>query len=234
MSAELKYWYLKDHKLFRSLSFSEISQLCIITKFKKSKKGDEIEFPYTEKPRIYFLKKGVLKLVEINKDGDRVVKEILQKGDLFGELDFSDEAKKQDEFVKVVSEDALICAFYREDLEKVMLQKPEFALSYIKFMGFSIKRLKNNYSNIFFKDAKTRLILFIHTLLDREQKEITDNYILHNYLTQLDIAQLICATRQTVTSLLTELEKEKIISYSQKEIKVLNYAFIKKVVNNVK
>ncbi len=44
MYDELKYWYLRDHKLFRVLSFSQIRQLCIITGFKKAKKCEIIYF----------------------------------------------------------------------------------------------------------------------------------------------------------------------------------------------
>jgi CRP/FNR family transcriptional regulator len=47
MSEELKYWYLRDHKLFWTLSMSQIKQLCIITGFKKAKKGDVIYFSVT-------------------------------------------------------------------------------------------------------------------------------------------------------------------------------------------
>jgi CRP/FNR family transcriptional regulator len=38
MYEDLKYWYLRDHKLFRTLSFGQIRQLCIITGFKKKAK----------------------------------------------------------------------------------------------------------------------------------------------------------------------------------------------------
>jgi CRP/FNR family transcriptional regulator len=38
MYEDLKYWYLRDHKLFRTLSFGQIRQLCI-TGFKKAQKA---------------------------------------------------------------------------------------------------------------------------------------------------------------------------------------------------
>jgi CRP/FNR family transcriptional regulator len=37
MYEDLKYWYLRDHKLFRTLSFGQIRQLCIITGLKAQK-----------------------------------------------------------------------------------------------------------------------------------------------------------------------------------------------------
>jgi CRP/FNR family transcriptional regulator len=86
MYDELKYWYLRDHKLFRALSFSQIKQLCIITGFKHAKKGEILYFSNSDVPRIFLLKKGSIKIVELDEEGNETIKEIIQKGDLFGEL----------------------------------------------------------------------------------------------------------------------------------------------------
>ena len=63
MYDELKYWYLRDHKLFWTLSMSQIKQLCMITGFKKAKKGDIIYFSSSDIPRVFLLKKGNIKIV---------------------------------------------------------------------------------------------------------------------------------------------------------------------------
>jgi CRP/FNR family transcriptional regulator len=62
MYEELKYWYLRDHKLFWTLSMSQIKQLCIITGFKKANKGDVIYFSSSDVPRVFYLKKATSKL----------------------------------------------------------------------------------------------------------------------------------------------------------------------------
>ena len=95
MYDELKYWYLRDHKLFWTLSMSQIKQLCIITGFKKAKKGDIIYFSSSDLPRIFLLKKGNIKIVSIDEDGNETIKEILQKGDLFGELSVRKRHRRQ-------------------------------------------------------------------------------------------------------------------------------------------
>jgi CRP-like cAMP-binding protein len=77
MYEELKYWYLKDHKLFRTLSMAQIKQLCIITGFKKGNKRDVIYFSSSDVPRIFFLKKGNIKIVSIDEDGNESVKDII-------------------------------------------------------------------------------------------------------------------------------------------------------------
>ena len=79
MSEELKYWYLRDHKLFMTLSMSQLKQLCIIVGYKKAKKGDVIYFSSSDLPRIFLLKKGNIKIVEIDEDGNETIKDIIQK-----------------------------------------------------------------------------------------------------------------------------------------------------------
>lgn len=232
MSSNIKYWYLHEHQLFSKLSFDEIDALCILKKFKKSKKNELLDLPFGEKERIYFLKKGTIKLIRINDQGEEVLMDILQKNDLFGNLNLDANANG-DEFFKVVSDEAILCTFYREKLEEVMVKKPDFALDYIKFVGFNFKKLQNSYKNILFKDAKTRLLLLLSMIIDKE-KVNTASYALPNYLTQKDIAQLICTTRQTIISLFKELENEGMLIYAQKEISIPDVQKIREFVKNVK
>lgn len=230
--SDLKYWYLSDHKLFRNLSFSEINSLCILKKFKRSNKNEIVHLPFSEKERIYFLKHGVIKLIQINESGEEVVVDYLQRGDIFGDLNL-ERSNEQNEFFRVVSDEAVICTFFRENLEEVMHRKPDFALNYIKFIGFNYKKIQNSYKNILFRDAKTRLLLFLHMIIEKEGIS-SGIYTLPNYLTQKDLAQLVCTSRQTIITLLKELEDDGVIHYSQKEIIINNVQELNNFVYNVK
>ncbi|WP_299676013.1 Crp/Fnr family transcriptional regulator [uncultured Tenacibaculum sp.] len=232
MSSKLKYWYLHKHKLFKNLSYEEIDGLCILKRFNKSKKNEIIQLPYSEKERVYFLKKGTIKLISICEQGQETLINVLQKGDLFGDLNL-ERSEEVSNFFKVVSEEAIICTFLKERLENLTLKKPDFALKYIKFIGFRYKSIQNNYRNLLFKDAKSRLVLLLNMLIEKE--EITSSsYTLPNYLTQKDYAQLICASRQTIISLFKELEEEGFLNYSQKEISIPDISKINKFIENVK
>ena len=217
MYDELKYWYLRDHKLFWTLSMSQIKQLCIITGFKKANKGDIIYFSSSDLPRIFLLKKGNIKIVSIDEDGNETIKEILQKGDLFGELSLEAD-DSVNEYAKVLTDEVSICSFLLSDFEDLLVRNPTLALSYTKFVGLKMKRFKNNYSNLVSKDAKTRLSSFLKDWAEREGIQDGNKYTINNYLTQADIAQIICTSRQTATLLLNELEEKNIIYYNRKEI----------------
>ena len=63
-----------------------MSDLCIISKYKVAEKSEMIYFSEERTNRIYLLKKGMIKIAELNKKGDEVIKDIIQQGDLFGKL----------------------------------------------------------------------------------------------------------------------------------------------------
>jgi CRP-like cAMP-binding protein len=219
MYDELKYWYLRDHKLFRVLSFAQIRQLCIIVGFKKASKGEIIYFSNSEAPRIFLLKRGAIKIVSLDEDGNETIKDIIQKGDLFGELTLESDIQVN-EYAKVLTDEVSICSFLMSDFEDLMLRNPSLALGYTKFVGLKMKRLKNNYTNLVSKDAKTRLKTFLKEWAEKEGVYENNKVTVENYLTQNDIAQIICTSRQTATTLLNELVENGLLEYNRKEITI--------------
>ncbi len=219
MNTETKYWFLRDHQLFNKLSTAELQSICLISNFKTAKKGEIIYFSHDESQRVYFLKKGTLKIVEIDVKGNENVKEVIQKGDIFGE--FTLQNSVSDEYAVAVSDYITCCSFKMNDFEKVLQQNPTLSLSYTKWVGFRFKKLQSRYSNLIFKDVKTRFINFLEEWAEKEGKLELNSILLNNYLTHQDIASLICSTRQTVTQLFSELKEKGYLDYSRSEIKIL-------------
>ncbi|MFV5693343.1 helix-turn-helix domain-containing protein [Flavobacterium sp. LT1R49] len=53
---------------------------------------------------------------------------------------------------------------------------------------------------------------------EKEGKRVDNKVVIENYLTQNDIAQIICTSRQTATQLLNEMETNGTLIYNRKEI----------------
>jgi CRP/FNR family transcriptional regulator len=162
MYEDLKY-YLRDHKLFRTLSFGQIRQLCIITGFKSARRS--IYFSSSDLPRIFL--KGNIKIVAVDEDGNETIKDIIQN--LFGELTLETDSQSMN--MQSAFHDVAICSFLMSDFEDLLLRNPSLALSYTKFVGLKMKRIKNSYANLISKDAKTRLFQFLKDWLIKRAKE---------------------------------------------------------------
>ena len=107
-----------------------------------------------------------------------------------------------------------------DDFERILERNPSIAIGYTKFMGLKIKRIENRFNNVVFKDMRSRLVQFIKDWAESDGEQKDNTYTIKNYLTQHDLAKLVCSTRQTVTTLLNEMEKEGLLNYDRKEIRI--------------
>ena len=220
---DLKYWYLRDHKLFWKLSNSDLKDLCVIVGFKKAFKSEMIYFADEHIPRIFLLKRGMIKICETDSHGNEIIKEIIKKGDLFGQMSLDASQENASEEYAQALTDVSICSFKMDDFERILERNPSIASGYTKFMGLKLKRVENRFNNVVFKDVRSRLVQFIKDWAESDGEKTDNTYTLKNYLTQHDLAKLVCSTRQTVTTILNDMEKEGLISYDRKEITIKNW-----------
>lgn len=153
----------------------------------------------------------------VDEAGNETIKDIIKKGDLFGELTLEADGESN-EYAKVLSDDVAVCSFPLSDFEEVLLKCPGLELSDTKIVGLIMKRIKNSYTTLISKDAKIRLVLFLKDWAEKEGIRIENKVMIENYLTQSDIGQIICTSRQTATQLLNEMEAEGTLLYNRKEI----------------
>lgn len=218
VNEEVKYWHIKNHKLFWLLNSSQIRQLCILANFKKAQKGEILEFVQPGQFYIYLLKKGNLKIVQVDEDGNELIIDIIKQGELFGELEPGNLKLKTYEYAQVLTDRVVLCRFSKNDFERLLVEHPQVALSYTKLVGLRLKKIQNRYSNLFFLKARDRLVNFLKEWAASEGQHLGNSIRISNYLTQKDIAQIICTARQTTTQFFNEWEENGIVHYSRKEI----------------
>jgi len=220
----IKYWYLRNHELFTQMNEAEIKGLCVISGFKRAHKNEIIYFSHEEVKRIYLLKKGVIKIVSSDEAGNEVTKEVMQAGDLFGEITLSHRVAPESEYAKAITDEVIICSFTLDDFEKVLEKNPAISLKYTRRVGDKLRAFENRYADLIFKDVRTRVVEFLKGFAQANGKLENNQLTVKNYLTHQDLASLTGATRQTVTSILNQLEKENKILYSRSQITIPNPA----------
>src|SRR6185437_9111674 len=207
--SDKKYWYLHNHKIFEQLNEQQLKELSVLVGYFKYKKNENVHLFSDSVKRMYFVKEGILKVHRKQEEGQEIIIDLIHKGDVFGEFTIS----KNSDILKVGSAEALICAFTSEDFEKVMQKHPEIRLKIYKQFGDKVIEVNQKYTDIIFKDSKTRLIEFLTDFSTRHGEKREDGTYVKNYLTQDEIAGLIGCKRQTVTHLMRELQEEGKISY---------------------
>jgi CRP/FNR family transcriptional regulator, cyclic AMP receptor protein len=211
---------LKQYHLFEKLSPVEYEALTVLDNYREAKPGEFIYFEAFHHQLIYFIKTGYIRLGYLDDAGQRITKDILGPGDFFGQITL-EKTNLDGEFAQAFKGTVSLCSFTVDHFSKLLQNRPDIAVKYSKLTGLRMKRFENRLINILHKDVKTRLINFLRQLFRDEKKPryIEDQkVIISNYLTHEEIAHLIGTSRQTVTTLLNELEEAGICIYSRREI----------------
>jgi CRP/FNR family transcriptional regulator len=215
-----KFLLIRNYDLFSHISEVEYEELNLIHHFIEAKKGDYVYFDSAFHNKLYFLKGGTIKIGYVDDDGNEVIKEIIREGEVFGQFSL-ERNNLNGEFAKAHKGDVSLCAFNIEDFEQLLKKKPELAFHFSKQVGQKLRKFETRLINLLHKDVKTRLIGFL-VMLAREEGETidADSYTIQNFLTHDDIAQLIGSSRQTVTTMLNELEATNFISVNRQVIQI--------------
>ncbi|PWT77727.1 MAG: Crp/Fnr family transcriptional regulator [Bacteroidetes bacterium] len=228
MEVDDKMLLIRNYDLWCHLSDAEYDDLHIEHHFMEVPKGEYIYFEAYNHNKIYFVKDGYIKIGYIDNEGHERVKEIIQKGELFGQFTL-EKSSLNGEFAQAYKQNVSICAFNIDDFEKLLKRRPDLALKYSKQVGAKLRNIENRLVNLLNKDVKTRLIHFLWQLVEQKIGENTaEGFCIPNYLTHEDIANLIGSSRQTVTTMINELETEEILSYNRQQICFLNVKKLKK------
>src|SRR6201985_1873368 len=216
MPSEDKMLLIRNYDLWCHLSDKDYEDLQIEHHFIEVPKGEYIYFEAYNHNKIYFVKEGTIKIGYIDGEGNEKIKEIIQKGVLVGQISL-ERSNLNGEFAQAYKDSVSICAFTIDDFERLLKNRPDLALKYSKVVGAKLRNIENRLVNLLNKDVKTRLIHFLWQLVEQNLGENTaEGFCMPNYLTHEDIAGLIGSSRQTVTTMINELETEGTLSYHRR------------------
>ncbi|HTQ29364.1 MAG TPA: Crp/Fnr family transcriptional regulator [Puia sp.] len=231
MSSDDKMLLIRNYDLWCHLTEEEYQDLKIEHHYIEVPKGEYIYFEAHHHNKIYFVKEGYIKIGYIDNDGQERIKEIIQKGELFGQFTL-ERNSLHGEFAQAHKDDVSICAFNIDEFEKLLKNRPDLALKFSKQVGAKLRNIENRLLNLLNKDVKTRLVHFLWQLVEQKLGENTaEGFCIPNYLRHEDIANLIGSSRQTVTTMINELETEQILSYNRQQICFLDVKKLKKRVS---
>ena len=225
MAENTSLWYFESTDLFNVLCPHKTKDLEEKHDMNHYKKEQFIYFPEDNSKYIYMIAEGRVKIGNYTDEGKEVVKAILTKGEVFGELALTGEEKRSD-FAQAM-EDTTVCPMSIEDMEALMKDDKELNLKIFKLIGWRIKKLERKIESLVFKDARTRVIDFIRDAAEWKGQKVGFETLIKTKLTHKDIASLTGTSRQTVTTILNELKDKNIINFDRRRILIRDMDLLK-------
>jgi CRP-like cAMP-binding protein len=223
-----KIWYLENFSMLQVLEPEEIKMMDSMAIMSDVPKKQVLYFSEDSANSVFLLKKGKVKISKISNDGREMIMAILGPGEVFGELSISGQEKREE--IAEVTEDAVICKVKIQDFENMMAKNPKFNFQVTKLIGFRLKKVQNRLQNLVFKTSEQRVKSFIIEMAEELGRPIAgeeNQKVVELKLTHEDIAKLTATSRQTVTTVFSDLEKVGIIKYDRRRIYIKNQEALK-------
>lgn len=215
-------WVLRRCSLFERLSPGEMSRLDAHASLRAFARGEMVFFPGEPAESLLVVARGRIKIKSVTPDGRESILAFVDEGDVFGELALIDPAPRV-EFAEAV-EPSKILSVPRSEVTWLMGRRPDIALGVTKLMGLRLQRVENRLRNILFRSNRQRVVALLVELLGLHGKADHDGWLIHFRLSHQDMANLIGATRETVTATLGQLKREGLIEIHRQQIRVVKRA----------
>jgi len=215
-------WHLGETDFFHGLS-DEKAAFMALAKRRQVKKNEIIFFEEDDSSSCFYLETGLIKIFRIAPSGKEPIFFLRRKGEMFGLAEVTDSV------VRKANAQALTpCVLYeigRDDFERFLSRNFRAARNVIRILGRRLRYLGEQIGNLMVCDVGTRLIkLLVYVAYDQLGDETAwcRPVTIPVRLTQEQMAAMIGSCQQTVSDLLTQLQKEEFISITRREITILN------------
>lgn len=167
----------------------------------------------------YFIDKGKVRYVSTSLEGEEQVVLILEEGSFFGAVPII--ANIGVTHVSVIAETTTVLFIINKDQFNTLLNSSDiFRNEITKGLAIFSNKLMEQLSSFSFSSCKKRLYELFYCSIDKNHPTSEGWYKLKQQYTQQDLANIIGATRVTVTRIASELCDEGLIRIVNRKVEV--------------
>jgi CRP/FNR family cyclic AMP-dependent transcriptional regulator len=213
--------FLATVPLFSGLQRDEIQRFAELTRERSYPKGSVILFQDDPGDALFVLRAGRVKVVLIGEDGREVILGVLEPGAHFGELALIDDQPRSAHVIAM--EDAQLLILRREDFRRRVEANPSVAWALLTELSRRLRRADVKIGGLVLLDVPGRIARLLLDLADESGSDAIEKPLTHQ-----TIAQMIGASRETVSRAMKEFQDAGLITVERRRIAVGDRAALEK------
>ncbi|NND31366.1 MAG: Crp/Fnr family transcriptional regulator [Saprospiraceae bacterium] len=210
------FWYLQNPDVMGIFCPDKLHKNTELHQEKVFKKGEYIYVRDDESDTVFMLVKGRVKIGVYGEADKEIIKAILGKGEVFGELALVSNDKRN-EFAQAM-EETEVCMIRKDNLHLLFRDRSSIQSFFLKLFGSRILALENRFERLVFKDSRSRVIDFLIELADESGERVGYEIVVRKFLTHQEIANITATSRQTVTTVLNDLRSKNLIKFDRRRL----------------
>lgn len=178
--------------------------------------------------KIYFIKKGFVKLYRLSNGGRETTIYLYGPGQILGVRALTSEDECARHFAEAIT-DLEISIMTRKEYLETLSSHPEYLIDLLHVFIDRLNYTEMKLEGFIITDSSARVAYFLLDIAKRFCTGKTQNFELPLKLTHQRIAEFVGSVRETVTLTLNKLEKEGILKDNRGKITILNLSKLKKI-----
>ncbi|WP_366921972.1 Crp/Fnr family transcriptional regulator [Metallumcola ferriviriculae] len=216
---------LRQIHVFAGLNDEELDQLAAIVLFRPYRKGMFIFMESEPGDALFFVQQGRIKLSKTLADGREHILHFVGEGQIFAEVLLFDDGPYP--ATAEVMTDATIGIIRNKDLDIFLRTHPDTSLKILKVMSRRLRKAQMQIRDLALKDTFGRLMSTLVKLAGEYGKETEEGLLIDISLSQQELANMIGASRETVSRSLNDLKKSNVIDFNRQCILIKNMEKLK-------
>jgi len=211
-------WYLENIDVSGIFCPKKMGEQIQDDHLKTVKKNEYVYLPNQSADKIFFITEGRIKIGSYADNGKEITKTIIGKGEVFGELSMIGEHTRRD--YAIALEDTVLCAISSSEMKDLIKDHSSLSMFFMKMMGSKVIEMENRLESLVFKDSRSRIVEYLSELVRKRGQRVGYEWVVRNFITHQEIANLTATSRQTVTTVLNELRNDEILTFNRKRLLV--------------
>ena len=226
MSIEEEVQLLRVVDILEPLSDEELEELARRCPDDHLQAGEIFYTPSDSSERLFILKRGRVRVYRTT-NGREFTQAIVEAGTVFGEMALT--AQRLQGAYAQAMEPSIMMTLSREELEHLILQKPEVGLHVAYLLSERLRRQEIRLEDANMKDVHARLASIIVLLVESEGVRTNTAYSIPAHYTHQQLGDMIGANREAVTRAFGVLQDERVVELRRRLIYVRDLEALRQV-----
>jgi CRP/FNR family transcriptional regulator len=212
---------LDEEPFFKGMNGSVLAKIEAYVYHRSYEARQVVYFPDDPCDYVYWVREGRIRVTRVSGDGRELTFRHLGQGDMLGDECMTDRPKRND-YAEAL-EASTLCLMRTDDFRRAAREEAELAYAVAVRLSQRVLELEQTLAETVFNTVRERVCSVLARLSRREGNRRAASLI----ITHQEMANLVGATRETVTGVLHGLREEGVIELANRRVRIVDTAALR-------
>jgi len=202
--------------LFAGLEEADLESLITVATRRKFPKDGVVFFENDIGEALFMILSGRVKVTILSDDGREIILAMLSDGDFFGEMSLLDDEPRSATAIALKDTDMVV--LHQRDFLSIVEKRPKVLINLLSILSSRLRKANQQIGNLALHDVYGRVARILLEMASEEGSRQGDGRVAFRRPTHQEIANMIGATRETVSRMISDLHRQGYIEISGKNV----------------